>query len=151
MNTKPHPNNARDHRGQFKPGTSGNPEGRPRSDNAALRAQLAKGAEDVLKAILTAATQGDMQAAKIVIDRILPPIKAAAQPVRLDLPDTASPLDTARAIITATASGAMPPDIAAQLVAAVGTFCRIEDVEDLRERIDALEKATRPTTTQQTQ
>ena len=36
--------------------------------------------------------------------------------------------------------------------AAVGTFCRIEEIEELRERIAALEKATRPpiTTNQKT-
>ena len=143
---------ARGPHGRFTPGSSGNPQGRPKSETAALRQSLADGAADVVKAILDAAKAGDMQAAKIVLDRLLPPLKANAQTVHLALPEGASPLGIASAILAATASGALAPDIAAQLVAAVGTFCRIEEIEELRERIAALEKATRPpiTTNQKT-
>jgi hypothetical protein len=138
--------------GRFAPGTSGNPQGRPKSETTALRQSLAAGAADVVVAILAAAKAGDMQAAKLVLDRLLPPLKATAQAVHLDLPGTASPLDIARTILAATASGNLAPDIAAQLVAAVGTFCRIEEIEELRDRIAALEQATRPpiTTNQKT-
>lgn len=130
--------------GRFPPGTSGNPQGRPKSETAALRQSLADGAVDVVKVILDAARAGDMQAAKIVIDRLLPPLKATAQAVHLALPENASALDTARAILSATASGILAPDIASQLISAVGTFCRIEEIEELRDRIAALEKATNP-------
>lgn len=152
MREKSQSPNTRRPDGRFTPGTSGNPQGRPKSETAALRQSLADGAADVVKAILKAANAGDIQAAKIVLDRLLPPIKGTAQTVHLDLPEAASPLDTARAILAATASGTLAPDIAAQLVAAVGTFCRIEEIEDLRDRIAALEKATRPpiTTNQKT-
>ena len=129
-------------KGRFSPGASGNPQGRPKSEVIALRQSLADGAADVVTVILTAARAGDMQAAKIVLDRLLPPLKATAQAVHLALPETASPLDIARAILAATASGTLAPDIAAQLVTAVGTFCRIEEVEELRDRVAALEKAT---------
>ena len=133
---------ARGQGGRFPAGTSGNPSGRPKNERAALRQSLADGAADVVMAVLLAARCGDMQAAKIVLDRLLPPLKATAQSVHLDLSAAASPLDIARAILAATASGTLPPDIAAQLVAAVGTFCRIEEAEELRERISAIEKAT---------
>ena len=142
MSDQPKSHRASD--GRFTPGTSGNPQGRPKGETAALRQSLAVGAADVVTAILKAAKAGDMQAAKIVLDRLLPPLKATTQTVHLALPDGASPLDTARAILAATASGTLAPDIAAQLVAAVGTFCRIEEIEELRDRIAALEKATRP-------
>lgn len=131
--------------GRFPPGKSGNPQGRPKSETAALRQSLADGAADVVTAILKAAKAGDMQAAKIVLDRLVPPLKANAQTVHLALPEAASPLDIASAIIAATASGTLAPDIGAQLVTAIGTFCRIEEVEELRARIAALEIATRPT------
>lgn len=137
-------------KGQFAPGTSGNLKGRPKSETAALRESLADGAADVVKAILDAAKAGDIQACKVVLDRLLPPLKASAQFVHLALPESASPLDTARAILSATASGTLAPDLAAQLVSAVGTFCRIEEIEELRVRIAALEKATRPPITNQT-
>jgi hypothetical protein len=136
-------------KGRFTPGKSGNPQGRPKSGTVALRESLADGAADVVKAILDAAKAGDMVAARIVLDRLLPPLKATAQSVHLALPESASPLDTARAILSATASGTLAPDIAAQLVSAVSTFCRIEEIEELRVRIAALEKATRPPITNQ--
>lgn len=135
--------------GRFVTGQSGNPHGRPKSESSALRQSLADGAIDVVSAILEAAKGGDMQAAKIVLDRLVAPIKAAAAPVHLSLPAAASPLDIARAILAATAAGSLPPDTAAQLVAAVGTFCRIEEVEELRGRITALEKATAITPSKQ--
>lgn len=134
-------------KGQFAPGTSGNPQGRPKTETAALRESLADGAADVVNAILTAAKSGDMQACKIVLDRLVPSLKPTAATIQLAISDQASPLEIAREILTATASGTLAPDIAAQLVTAVGTFCRIEEIEELRTRIAALEKATRPTTT----
>lgn len=134
-------------KGRFSPGTSGNPQGRPKSESTALRESLATGAAEVVRVILDAAKAGDMHACKIVLDRLLPPLKATAQCVQLALPESASPLDTARAILSATASGTLAPDIAAQLVSAVGAFCRIEEIEELRVRIAALEIATRPPTT----
>lgn len=146
-NASPKTSSATDGRGpkgRFSPGKSGNPQGRPKSESTALRESLAEGAADVVKAVLGAAKAGDIQAAKIVLDRLLPPLKSTAQTVHLDLPATASLLDIARAILAATASGILPPDIAAQLVAAVGTFCRIEETEEMRDRIAALEKATCP-------
>lgn len=133
-------------RGRFTPGMSGNPQGRPKSETTALRQSLADGAADVVKAILKAAKAGDMQAAKIVLDRLLPPLKATTQAVHLSLPDGASPLDTARAILAATASGTLAPDIAAQLVAAVGTFCRIEEITELRSRLESIERSIKART-----
>lgn len=43
-------------------------------------------------------------------------------------------------------AGTLPPDIATALVTACGTLARIEEIEDLRDRLSALEKATSPPT-----
>lgn len=141
LNTSQNANEAkgRGPNGRFSPGLSGNPNGRPKSEAVALRESLAGGATNVVKAILTAANAGDMQAAKLVLDRLVPPLKPTAQAVHLALPEAASPLEIARAILAATASGNIAPDVAGQLVAALGTFCKIEEVENLRARIAALE------------
>lgn len=135
--------------GQFPPGKSGNPKGRPKSETIALRQALALGADDVVKAILDAARKGDMTAAKLVLDRLCPALKSTAQPVHLALPDDASPLTIAKAVISASASGMLAPDISAQFITAIGTLCRIEEAEELRDRITALEKATQSKTTNQ--
>ena len=96
----------------------------------------------MVTAILNAAKDGDMQAAKIVLDRLLPPLKATAPPIHIPLAVDQSPLAIARAVIVAAAAGSLPPDIAALLVTAAGTLARVEEVEDLRDRLAALEKAT---------
>jgi hypothetical protein len=87
-----------------------------------------------------------MQAAKIVLDRIIPPLKSATLPVHVTLADDQSPLAIARAVLEAAAAGTLPPDIAAQLVTAAGTLARVEEVEELRDRLAALEKALTPPT-----
>ena len=127
--------------GTFRKGASGNPTGRPKSEIVILRERLAEGAPDVVQAVLDAAKDGDMTAAKLVLDRLCPPLKSIAQPVHLTLPHDASPLTVAKAVISATASGMLPPDVSAQLVTALGTLCRIEETEELRDRITALENA----------
>ena len=67
----------RNKRGQFTKGTTGNPGGRPRKADE-LRSLLEGDAEDVARKVIDAARGGDMNACKIVIERILPPIRPAA-------------------------------------------------------------------------
>lgn len=128
--------------GQFAPGCSGNPSGKPRQAITALREQLAEGAEDVARSVLEAAKDGDMAAARLVLERVSPPLRAASQPVGVEIPDTATPLQLAECFIRSAASGDLPADIASQLVTAVGGLVRVEEIEELRERLTALERAT---------
>jgi len=127
--------------GRFSSGVSGNPTGRPKSESAALRAELAEHGPAIAAVVIEAALGGDLQAAKLVLDRISPPLKAQAAPVLLDLPNSDNATATAAAIIRAAADGELPPDIAAQLVAAVGTLARIIEIDELKDRLESLERA----------
>jgi len=127
--------------GRFRAGKSGNPSGRPKTKSARVRVILAEHEEDIVKVVLDAALAGDLQAAKLVLDRISPPLKAQAAPVLLDLPRPDNATGTAAAIIRAAANGELPPDIAAQLVAAVGTLARIIEIDELKDRLESLERA----------
>ncbi len=127
--------------GRFSPGVSGNPTGRPKSESAALRAELAEHGPAIAAVVVEAAIGGDLQAAKLVLDRIIPPLKAHAAPILLDLPSSENATGTAAAIIRAAADGSLPPDVAAQLVAAVGTLARIIEIDEFKDRLESLERA----------
>ncbi|MDO8890318.1 MAG: hypothetical protein Q8N54_16740 [Sulfurimicrobium sp.] len=62
-----------------------------------------------------------------------------AAPVALALPADAGLSDTGRAILTAAAGGNLPPDIASQLIAAVGALARVVEMDELERRIAQLE------------
>ena len=77
----------------WKPGTSGNPAGRPRGSlNKTTRAvlELLEGeAGTITRTCIEAAKGGDMTAIRLVLDRLVPPAKE--RPVSLpDLPDTST-------------------------------------------------------------
>lgn len=128
--------------GQFPTGVSGNPQGRPKPETTALRQAIAKDGEKIIAQIVQRALEGDMTAAKIVLDRILPPLKPVAVPVTIEMPPNPTPVIQAEAILAAASSGKISSDIAAQLIQAVAGLTRIIEVEDLKERLEALERIT---------
>ncbi|MDW7774506.1 MAG: DUF5681 domain-containing protein [Desulfobulbaceae bacterium] len=129
----------------FQPGQSGNPAGRPAGakNRATIMAQaLFEGEAEILtRKIIELAKGGDLQALKVCIDRLCPPMKAQSAPIRVDLPETESLADIAHAVIRTAASGQLAPDVAAQIVSAVGILARVTEVDELKERLAALELA----------
>jgi len=120
----------------FRPGISGNPAGKPpgAKNRATMLAQaLFDGeAETLTRKIIELAKAGDMQALKVCVDRLCPPMKAQAAPVQVEIPETDNMSDIANAFIKAAADGRLPPDVAAQLVSAVGTLAHIVEVDELK-------------------
>ena len=131
--------------GRFKAGESGNPSGRPKTESAALRKKLSERGIEVVNKVLDAALSGDMQACKMVLDRISPSLRPQVAPVNLETPLPESTSQTARVFIEAAASGQLPPDVASQLVTAVGTLARVVELEELKDRIESLERALQDT------
>ena len=128
---------------RWKPGQSGNPSGRPRGrgDVAAIRASLAECLPNILDNLAKAAVAGDMQATRILLDRVLPPLRAVESPVFVDFPKAGSLTAKAEAVLTAAASGEIGASQAAQMIASLGTTARIIEAEELERRIAALEAA----------
>lgn len=127
---------------KFKPGQSGNPRGRPpgRSTAQGLRERLAERADDVVQTVLNAALAGDLQAARLVLERVLPPLRPQASPVELPALAAAGTLtDRATAILAAAGAGEIAPDTAAHLLAALGGVAKITEIDELTRRIEALE------------
>ncbi|MFH0784022.1 MAG: DUF5681 domain-containing protein [Pseudomonadota bacterium] len=129
----------------FQPGQSGNPAGkRPGAKNRAtvLAQSLFDGEVEALtRKVIDLAKGGDMQALRVCLDRLCPPLKAQAAPVQVEIPSTDSMSDIAHAFIKAAADGRLPPDVAIQLVSAVGTLARVVEIDELKVRLAALEVA----------
>lgn len=128
--------------GRFKPGQSGNPKGRPPGSGLAgkLRRAIAADAEDVLAALLKQAKAGDVQAARVLLDRVCPPLKAEAQTVSLPGLDSDTLTARAEAALAAVAAGELAPDVASALVAAVGALARVHETDELERRIQQIEE-----------
>ena len=128
---------------QWQPGQTGNPKGRPpgQSEITRLRAALAGDVPDILAGLVMAAKGGDVQAARLILERILPPIKAIEQAVELQLPDGGTLTAKASAVLSAVAMGELAPGQGAQLLAAISTLARVTELDELTARIEKLETA----------
>lgn len=124
---------------KFKPGQSGNPAGRPKDKTPAtlLRKSIADDMPEIVKTLVELAKGGDVQAAKVLLDRICPPLRPQALPIAL--PVNGSLTEQGSEIIKATMAGQIPPDIGSQLITALSHQAKIVEIDDLTKRIQALE------------
>ena len=124
----------------WKPGQSGNPKGRPAGTGevAKLRAAIAGNVPAILESLTTAALAGDVQAARLLLERALPPIKPVEQSQPLSLPD-GTLTEQGRAVLASVAAGELAPGQGAALLGAIGTLARVTEIDELARRIEALE------------
>lgn len=124
----------------WKPGQSGNPKGRPpgAGEVAKLRAAIAGQVPAILESLTTAALAGDVGAARLLLERVIAPLKAAEQAQALNLPD-GTLTDQGRAVLAAVAAGELAPGQGAALLGAIGTLARVAEIDELAARITALE------------
>ncbi len=124
----------------WKPGQSGNPAGKPPGSGELqkLRAAIGEHVPDIINQLVTAARGGDIQAARLILERVLPPVKAIEQAQTINLPD-GTLTDQGRAVLAAVAAGELAPGQGAQLLAAIGSLGKISEIDELAARITALE------------
>ena len=124
----------------WKPGQSGNPKGRPPGvgEIGKMRAAIAGNVPAILESLTTAALAGDAQAARLLLERALPPIKPVEQSQPLSLPD-GTLTEQGRAVLASVAAGELAPGQGAALLGAIGTLARVSEVDELARRIEALE------------
>ncbi len=126
--------------GRFKPGTSGNPAGRKpgTGEVAKLRQGIAKHIPAITRKLVQQAKAGDVQAARLLFERVIPPLKAAEHASALPLPD-GTLTQQGRAVLAAAAAGEIAAGQAAQLVAALSALASLTGTDELAARIAALE------------
>ncbi len=128
----------------FAPGVSGNPAGKPKgtlNKTTVLTRNILQGeAEDVARVVLEAAKNGDLTAAKLVLDKLIPsskesPIDAGA----VDLPSPVTNENAGQAmgiVLDAVGSGSITPGQGLALAGLIEKAIKI-DRPDLRVEIQA--------------
>lgn len=129
--------------GRFKPGQVGNPNGRPKGSKnkkTLVAIALDAAAEDVTKAVIASAKGGDMQAAKLVLERIQPPMRPQAEKVQFDLDPTAPLATQGQQVLAAVAAGELDPETGKLLVECLSAFAGLKQTDELALRIAQLEQ-----------
>ncbi len=124
----------------WKPGQSGNPAGRKpgTGEVAKIRAAINDRVPELLAAMMAKALEGDVGAARLLLERAVAPLKATEQAETISLPE-GSLTDQGRAVLRAVATGELAPGQGAALVSAIGTLARVTEIDELAKRIEKLE------------
>ncbi len=143
---EPEKTGGRQHNGQFKPGVSGNPLGRPagRRNKATelLEAMLVEDWQAVAKGLLDAAKKGNASAARVVLDRVAP--KPRGRTVALELPpvETVADVDKALNVVLAgIGGGTVTPSEGATISGILEAKRRVLVSTLLDERVQKIEGA----------
>ncbi len=136
------------HLTRFKPGQSGNPNGRPKGSRhrvTLLAEQMVDGAAtEVVAKVIDFAKQGDPASCKLLLDRILPVRKDRPNPFALPSIHSAKDLPSAIASITqAVAEGELTLSEAAEASRLIENFAKAIEITELSRRVDTLERAAK--------
>ena len=125
---------------RWRPGISGNPQGRrPGSGTVqALRTQIELMVPEIIQKMTQKALEGDVAAARLLLERAIPPLKPSEPLQGFELP-LGGPAAQAKAILAQGASGGLSVGQVAHLVGALSSLGRLIEVEELERRIVALE------------
>lgn len=133
--------------GQFEPGHSGNPAGKPRGarhkTTLAIEALLEGEHEKLTRKAIEMALAGDGPALRLCLDRLAPARRDA--PISIELPAVATMEDAvtaSSAILAAVAAGECTPDEGGRVMGLLTAHKSIVEMGDLERRIVALEERT---------
>jgi hypothetical protein len=122
-------------------GKSGNPNGRPigLGEVTKLRNSIAEHLPEIISQLVIKAKDGDAQAARLLLERVLAPMKPVEQSVSLVLPQGEGMTAQGVAIVEAVAAGTIAPGQGAALLTGLGALARIREIDELTARITKLE------------
>ena len=128
----------------WKKGESGNPAGKAQGTRhkatTMLLSLMEQNAESITKTVIESARAGDLTAARMVLDRLVP--HAKERPILLALPDTSTAEGVShaqQAILQAVASGEITPGEGSILTSITENHRRSIATYELEARITALE------------
>jgi hypothetical protein len=135
---------ARNADGTFAKGNSGNlAGGNAPFVHRSVRAALDEAAPDVTSKVIQAARGGDMQACRIVMERVHAPKRSRAEPVKFNLDTTKSYIEQAVQVMRAMADGELDPETGKVVMECLSTAAVLTQHSEFEARIYALEAAQR--------
>jgi hypothetical protein len=122
-------------------GQSGNPAGKPPGAGKVqkLRDAIQQDVPEILSNLATQAKAGDVQAAKLLLERTIPALRPETRPHAIPSPDQPGLVPQGLTLLEAVGRGEVPADVASQLVQALGTLARVTEMEELKARLEAIE------------
>ena len=124
---------------KFKPGRSGNPQGRPKGSVNRQLAELREAAGRVLPLVVEKALDGDADAQRMILERGLPRMKAITPAEAFDLPE-GELLEQIQAILRQVAKGEISPTAATEIVGLITSAAKVEEVDRLRHETNSLNR-----------
>ncbi len=123
----------------FKPGVSGNKAGRPpgKTGRAQFRAAMAPYIPGILEKLGKAADAGDLQAIRIVSDKLFPNLRPTSDDVNIKA--VGSPAERAEAIVNAMVSGRMSPETAKTAIEVLTAQSALTSVKENNRLLQELE------------
>lgn len=129
-------------RGRWKAGESGNPKGRKPGTGhiAQLRAAIYAHIPEIIDELVRKAKGGDLQAARLLFERVFPPMKAIEQSHEFERHEACTLTQQGRVIMDAVLAGELAPGEGAKLLSAVETLAKIREHDELAARVATLEE-----------
>jgi hypothetical protein len=148
MSNEKKPEQTRENKGRWKPGTSGNPQGRPagsRNKAAVIIESMLEGDAAALAGKLLERTrEGDIRAIGMCLDRLAPPRREPTACLSLPVPTTAQEvLDTLGILLQRVAAGEVPPSQAEMLYRILDVQRQVIEGAGFEAQLSLLEKIQR--------
>ena len=127
-------------KGKWRPGQTGNPNGRPIGTGkvAQLRASIEAKIPEILESLVKRAIDGDVGAARILLDRCIAPLKPTD--IEIELPISNQPLTIqGTEILNYMSAGVISPGQGVVFLNAISAQTKITEIDELSRRIDVLE------------
>jgi len=127
---------------RWKPGQSGNPAGKKKGtlNKKTLAAQaIVDEAGAILDVVVAKAKAGDMTAAALIINRLIPTLRPRAERVNFELDTKGSLTEQGEQVLQAMADGELDPDTSKMVLDSIGAFAGLKQIDELAARIEALE------------